>query len=260
MNSPQTIRVARFLTAVLALVCLGLLAGTAEAQTGLVQPIGPPPPPPSKPATVRKLGSGLLALGDVRVDTSRREVSVPGHLNQVMTLEFVATKKAGAKSYESAMELDTDAITFNAALLLIGLDPSRARVSPRQFDPTPPQGDPVDVTVTAVGPDGKERRFAVEELLYDQRTKKTLPAGPWVYSGSTFVKWQDGTQRYLAELDGVLVGMMHGPSALIDNPRADAVGGFGAIILNPNLGLSPGATITLTVRALPRDGSPAAKR
>ena len=71
-----------------------------------------------------------------------------------------------------------------------------------------------------------------------------------------FIDTQGGRQ-FFAELDGVLIGMMHGPSALIENPRGDAVGGFGAIILNPGLKQPPQAPITLTIRALPRQpGAP----
>ena len=47
-------------------------------------------------------------------------------MNDVEMLEFVANTINGAKAYESALTLQTDAISFNAALLLIGLDPAAA--------------------------------------------------------------------------------------------------------------------------------------
>ena len=49
-----------------------------------------------------------------------------------------------------------------------------------QFDPETPQGDPVSVEI-----EWGNRRVAIEELLFDQRTKKTLQAVPWIYTGST---------------------------------------------------------------------------
>ena len=173
---------------------------------------------------------------------------MPGTINDVTVLEFVANTLGGAKAYESAMTLNTNAITFNTALILLGLDPSRGKPSPRQFDPTPPAGDPVELTVTW-DEAGRQRSANVEELLFDQRTKKTLPAGHWVYTGSTFL---DGT-RFLAELDGVLIGLMHGPQAIIDNPRESGVGGYSFVVLNPGLGLKPGAPVTLVVRSLLKD-------
>lgn len=185
----------------------------------------------------------------MRVDTASREVSVPGTLNEVMTVEFVANAKDGVKAYESAVTLNTDAVSFNAALLLIGLDPARSKPSKVQFDSTPPEGDPVDLFVELPAA-GKPRRVRVEDILFDQGTKKTLKPGPWVYSGSTFIETDSG-RRFMAEVDGVLIGLMRGPSALIDNPRSDMLGRFGAIILNPTVA-KPGMKVSLIVRALPR--------
>ena len=97
---------------------------------------------PEKPAPVEKLGPNSYRIGRMRIDTAKREVVVPGTVNPVSVLEFVANTPQGVKAYESAFTLDTSAISFNAALLLIGLDPSRARPSQVQFDPAPPSGDP----------------------------------------------------------------------------------------------------------------------
>ncbi len=93
----------------------------------------------------------------------------------------------------------------------------------------PPAGDPVELFVELPGT--TPQRVRVEEILFDQ-VRETVASGPWVYSGSTFVAAPDGPE-FMAELDGVLIGLMHGPSAIIDNPRNDLLGRFGAIILNP---------------------------
>lgn len=234
----------------IATVLLALVAGHADAQA-TAGPRNPQGQAPRDPRTaVTQLSATTFAMGQVRIDVAKREVSVPGHLNDVATLEFVANSMSGAKAYESAVTLDTTAVVFNAALLLIGLDPARSRVPTQQFDPVPPKGDPVELTVTLTT-SGKERRMPIEDLIFDSRTKTTLPQGPWVYTGSTFV--QNGAQKqFLAELDGVLIGLMHGPQALIDNPRSHATGAFGFIMLNPGLGLLKNARLTLTVRALDR--------
>jgi hypothetical protein len=201
------------------------------------------------PAPVQKIGPNQYQIGPaIRVDTAKREVSVSGRFNEgVDVVEFVANTMNGAKAYESALTLHTDAISFNAALLLIGLDPARSKPSKRQFDTDPPSGDPVDIIVEAMLPVRKQ--FRIDELLFDNRTKATIPPGPWVYTGSTMINTGFGP-RYLAELDGVLIGLMHGPQAIIDNPRNDAVQGYGSIVLNPKLGIQPGSAATLTVKAL----------
>lgn len=232
------------LFAVFACVLIGALALAAQA-------------PPEKPAPIEKLGPTSYRIGKLRVDTAKREVSAPGTVNPVTVLEFVANTPQGVKAYESAFTLETGAISFNAALLLIGLDPARAKPPTMQFDPAAPVGDPVDIEVEWTA-NGKTRRVKIHELLFDQRSKKTLTAGPWVYTGSTFVDYgsETGGKRYLAESDGVLIGLMHGPQPIIENPRNDALGGYGEIVLNPEMGLTENTPITLTVRALPLGAKP----
>ena len=215
------------------------------------QVFNPPPTTMPAPAPVEKTGDNTYRIGEMQLDTKKKELVVPGTVNEVTVLEFVANTLGGFKAYESALTLNTNAVSFNAALLVLGVDPARSRAPEFQFDPKPPQGDPVELTVS--WNDGRRTRSVpVEELIYDQRTKKTLPKGPWVYTGSTLIKGDSGPM-YMAELDGVLIGFMHGPQAVIDNPRDDARNGFGMIVINPNLGLKPGTPITLTVKVLPRD-------
>ena len=221
---------------VLFVVFAGVSAGAVPGQAPL---------PSELPPTVRRVSDTTYEVGRLHVDTARREVVAPATLNGVQILEFVANAKAGAKAYESALTVDVNAITFNTALLLIGLDPSRGRPPKAVFDQAQAAGDPVEMLVS-----WGERTVPLEELLYDQRTKKTVPPGTWVYTGSTFIKDGAGRQRYAAELDGVLIGLMHSPSAIIE--RVDAQAGYGATVTNPELGLAAGAAVTLTIRALPR--------
>lgn len=223
-------------TILLVLVCVALGVRPALVQS------------PSKPQVI-KLANGTYRVGPLRVDTTKREVTVAGHINDVTILEFVANTKDGQKAYESLITIDTDAVTFNTALLLIGLDPARARVPTRHFDPEPPRGDPVDIFVDLTVP--MPRRVRVEQLLYDQRTKTTMPEGPWVYTGSTFVN--TGSQRrYLADVEGVLIGFVHSPAPVIENPRQGGVDAYGSIVMNANFGPIGKSPVTLTIKALER--------
>lgn len=228
-----------------ALAALHLVfVASASAQSVYPGTSAPPPPPP----IVEKLGPSTYNVAGMRVDTAKRELSVPGIINDVTVLEFVANTKGGYKAYESAITLETNAISFNVAMLLLGVDPNHGRPSTMQFDRSPPQGDPVDIFVNWTE-GGRTRNVRIEELLFDQRTKKTVPKGPWVYTGSTTVDTPDGP-RFMAEVDGVLIGLMHGPQAVIDSPRSDVIDGFGAVMLNTSLGLRAGSTVTVVVKAL----------
>lgn len=207
--------------------------------------------PPRRPTPeVRRLGPSVVGIGPLRVDTAVRELRAPGRINQVTILEFLANTPGGMKAYESAITVDSDAAMLNAGLLLLGLDPARARVPTRHFDPIPPQGDPVELHVEWRTPAG-DRRVRAEELMWNQVTNATAPMGPWVYTGSTMAQGQ-----FLAEADGVLIGFVHSPAPLIENPGPIPARAYGELILNPKLGLRAGQTVTLVIKALDRSAKP----
>ncbi len=199
---------------------------------------------PSAPPKVEKLGSGLYRIGTIRVDTTKREITVPGKVNEVMILEFVANTRDGMKAYESALTLDTDAFEFNAALLLIGLDKSRSVPPTVHFDPKPPVGDEVTLHIEWTR-GSTPTRTPVEELLFDKDTDQPVPPSAWVYTGSGF---HDG--RYLAEIDGALIGFVHSPSPIIEQVGGAGVSRFGRIVMNPRLGLEKNTAVVLTVKAV----------
>ena len=202
----------------------------------------PAPPPPA----VEKIGDSLFRIGQVTIDAAARRVSVPGRVNEnVMQLEFIANTQGGHKSYESALTMDTSATSFNAALILIGLDPTHARDVPKfHFDPATPQGDRVEIWVEC--PNHECQRFPAERLMYDKETKQEFSGGGWVYTGSSFVP--DGP--YWAELDGVIVGFVHDPASIIEYTGTGALGRFGRIVTNPNLGIKDGTNVVVVVKAL----------
>lgn len=233
-------------------VRVGVVIAVALTSLSAQGPLGPPLGPGQGsgrgrpgPASVEKIGDHLFQLGPLRVDTDKREVMVPGHVNdKVTTLEFVANTIGGYKAYESALTLDVDAVTFNAALMLIGLDPSHARVPTQHFDPIPPAGDAVELWIDWRAGDSP-RRARVEQLLFDKRTMHTLAEGPWVYTGSSF----GPGGRYLAEIDGVLIGFVHSPAPVIENPRSGAVSSYGSVVLNTEL-VPPGTLVMMTIKAV----------
>ena len=190
----------------------------------------------------------MLRVGNIQVETARKEISVRGTVNEVQLLEFLANRKGGLKAYESALELDTNSINFNLALILIGLDPAHAVVPRYQFDPVAPKGDPVAVWVEWTD-GGARRRVPAAQIIYNKETKQTVPDGPWVYTGSVFFEQSGGS--YMAETDGVIIGFMHTPASIIDHP-SPILGAWGSAIINPDLNLKPGTEIVLTVQALPR--------
>jgi hypothetical protein len=227
-----------------------ILANPSAALAATVFLLGQAPTPqgpPRTPAPVERLGDNLLRVGNIRIDTKAREISLPGKVNDVTALEFVATAKGGVKAYESALELDTDAITFNLALLLIGLDRKNSVVPKMHFDPNPPKGDPVEIWIEWDA-EGKRTRARGEELVYNETSNQTLLPDSWVYTGSQFMEHNNA---YLADLEGTLIGFVHTPAPVIEH-SGPIVGTYGANQLNKKLNLKPGTPITIRIRALPK--------
>lgn len=226
-------------------VLMMLMARLAFAQGGGAQKPAEGQSAPPQPA-VERLGPNLYRMGTIRVDTSLREITVPGTVNpDVRTLEFIANAREGVRAYETAVTLDTDGITFNAALLLLGIDRSRTKNVPKvHFDRAVPVGDVVDIWIECSARDCG--RIPAERVMYDGEKKRPLSGGTWVYTGSTFLP--DG--RYFAQVDGSLIGFVHDPASIIEYAAGAGLDRYGSIILNPDLGLPGGTSIRLTVKAV----------
>ena len=232
------------------LLLLALAGPASSLAAAQPPPQNPPPPGPGRssarrvPPAPKKVGENLVRLGSILIDTKNNEVTVSGRMLPDRTLEFIASTKMGAKSYESAIELDTDAVTFNLAMIMIGLDRSRAVVPQMHFDPNA-AGDPVDIWVEW-GTGKAKRKVSVDELLYDERAQKVPEMGTWVYTGSTMYPSGD----FAAEVDGVLIGFVHDPASIIENTVGSGINAYGTIKLNPALKLQTGTAVKLTVKAI----------
>ena len=222
-----------------------LIARPAFAQGGGAQKPAEGQTPPAQPA-VERLGPTLYRIGTIRVDTSLREIAVPGTVNpDVRTLEFIANARQGVRAYETAVTLDTDGVTFNAALLLLGIDRSRSKNVPKvHFDRAVPVGDAVEIWIECGARDCG--RIPAERVMYDDEKKRPLSGGTWVYTGSTFLP--DG--RYFAQVDGSLIGFVHDPASIIEYAAGAGLDRYGSVIMNPDLGLPGGTAIKLTVKAV----------
>ena len=202
---------------------------------------------------VERIDENLFRVGTIMVDTAKREVAVPGIVNTVARggpLEFLANTQGNApgepgwRAYESAVQFDTDAVTFNLALVLIGLDSSDA-IDGRNFDMD--KADRAQIRIAWDDDDGP-RTVRAEEMLYNRDTGKTLTRSDWVYTGSYFL--EDG--RYLADVEGILVGFIHRSAPILEYPLNEGVGTYGHVVFNPELGLEPGDPILMTVTAIER--------
>lgn len=204
----------------------------------------------AKEMEVEDLGNGQYRIGAIKLDKNKRRFEVPGHVISQdridAPIEFLAVSKGGMKSYEAVIELDATAVAFNAACLLIGLNPEHASHPRYHFDPEAVKGDAVTLTLVSEVNGARSERPLTDLVLADG---KAAPSD-WVYTGSGFTS--DG--RYLAEEFGTLVGVVHDPDSIIQHRTGLGLGNYGAIVINPALGLKPGQNLTVQVSA---DGNPA---
>ena len=206
-----------------------LLALTGPLQ-GSEQPKQPEQPASPEPK-VEKLGDQRYRIGSIEIDGARHRFTVPGVvLRDEPPLEFLAVMSGGFKAYESLLELSASAYEFNAACLLLGLDPEKGRDPSHHFDPKPLEGDPVEIWVSWTVDDRVERVNAADLIVIGE---KTLPRGDWTYTGSVFTP--DG--QYFAQLDGTLVGFVHAPASIVGHRTGFGLGNYGAVA--PNNALLP---------------------
>ena len=140
------------------------------------------------------------------------------------------------------LELETNAVAFNLACILIGLDTKNAKPSVAHFDPNPVEGSAVAVSVRWTA-DGKQKSVDAAEFI--ALGEKTLTAGEWIYTGSVFTP----AGEYLADMSGTLIGFVHDPASVIEH-RTGILGNFGAITVNKTLVPADDIALTLVVQRL----------
>ena len=202
-----------------------------------VSAAGAEPKPP-----IEDLGDGRYRVGNIEIDKTAQKFTVPGTtimLAEDAPVEFLAVAKGGHKSYEALLELDTTAVEFNLACILIGLDSLKASHPKHHFDKSPVKGDVVDVQVSWTL-DGREQTFEIERLI---RNTSKPEDHVWVYTGSYFAS--DGT--YMAGRSGTLIGVVHDPESIIQHQQGLGLGDYGAITFDPAVMPLPLTEVTVSV-------------
>lgn len=206
---------------------------------------GQDPSQAAQPA-VEELGEGRYRVGSILVDKGQRSFRLPGQVlerNQPDgPIEFIAVSRGGMKAYEAVFELETTAVEFNLACILIGLDAEGATLPQYHFDPAPLQGPTVTVSIEWRRGEGRTR-IPVEQAIagYGPGTD----GHAWVYTGSYF----NPAGQYMAEESGTLVGFVHDMDSIVQHRTGLGLGDYGAIVANTALLPPPGTPVFLLVEA-----------
>ena len=195
---------------------------------------------------IEELGEGRYRIGTITVDKAARKFSLDGKiLHLAEPLEYVAVMTEGFKGYESLLELETSAVEFQLACILVGLDDENS-VKPRfQFDDNQVVGQAVDITLSWEV-DGKVKTVNAAGAM--TAGDEPFSDAGWVYIGST-PSPQDGS--LLAEMSGSLIGFVHDPTSIIEHRLGAPAGSYGMVTGDADLLPPEGSRITVTVSVIP---------
>lgn len=201
----------RFLAALLAAACLAW-------QPALAQPPHEPPPArdphalPELPA-IEKIGPGMYALGEIRINKNARSLSFPASVNMGQGLLEYLLVRVGGKTHESLFRTKVEPAHLQLALLLLGAEGTNQPLD-RQGSGDIPQGAPLDITVT-YQKDGRVLAIKPEAWIAHRDQDKFVDLSAplkWVFTGSMV---HDGL--FLAQIHGSMASIFRDPAAIVDN-------------------------------------------
>jgi hypothetical protein len=163
--------------------------------------------------SVNYFGGGIFQAGLVRLDKNSRTVTFPVMLNlRDETVEYAVVHKTG-KTHESIFSTEARPQDIHVAMLLLGVKAVMTNAFGADGKALP-AGEKVFVEVSWTN-GGTRVTCALEDLVLNRETKKSLGRGEWIYNGSNF---SEGA--FTAERDGSIISIHIDPNALINNPRA----------------------------------------
>lgn len=180
-------------------------------------------PAPKKPQ-IKKINDNEYQIGKVHIDKSAREISFGAGVNLTEgLLEFVIVNQKG-KIHESLFISDISPLNLNIAIKLLGLkeSPELFELVDEDYRPTGEFPDVPAKTKAAARMDifvewGKEKkRVALNDLITNNVTEKSMDPGPWLYTGSYV---HEG--KFKAEVTGDLVAIYTSQPAMINYPGKD---------------------------------------
>jgi hypothetical protein len=163
-------------------------------------------------STVKQIAPGVFQIGRVRLDKQSRSIAFPAVVNMTeAAIEYAIVTKYG-KTHESLLRTDTEPKDIHVAMLLLGAKGSSDAVPEDPLKPIP--GDPVTIELSW-HEKGREKRLAIEELVWNVQTKTNLSKGAWIYNGSRVVNG-----IFMGDQEGSIVSLITDGDALVNNPRA----------------------------------------
>lgn len=180
----------------------------------------------------------IIRYPSVEIDRAAKEVRVAAKLSpdlhyEPTLLEFILIRNI-ERAYESAFITDAKPSHVQLGLLLLGLkpgpmpEPEPAGLRSRPLDR--PDGEVegaleqaetaalVDILIRWTEDDGTAKESRIEEFLFSRATGKTPPPTPFAFTGSYFLRGQDGEMQLAADATDAIVAMLYDPHASLNLP------------------------------------------
>ena len=161
----------------------------------------------------QKIGANVHQLGNVILDTNKREVTVPGEINIVgadANIEFFACGKLG-KTHESILIIDAEPVHMLMALAALELEPGRNLAV--EGDPRIPTGAPVEIRVEWNQGDEVISRRA-RELVWNAFTEQPMQETSWIFTGGRLTE----NDQLTAQLFHNIIAVYRDPDSIFNHP------------------------------------------
>jgi hypothetical protein len=165
-----------------------------------------------KLAKPKKIGENLYQMGNVIVNTDKKEIVIPGEINiasEDTIIEFFACGTRG-KTHESTLILDVEPIYVFMALGMLDLEPGMNLEV--EGDPRQPKGAHVEIWVEWKQGD-KDISRPARDLVWNMINGQPMQKTHWVFTGGRLINNQLTTQLYHN-----IIAVYRDPDALINNP------------------------------------------
>jgi hypothetical protein len=170
--------------------------------------------PPERPdaSALKPLDPGVFDLRGVTLDNARQTVSFPAAVNMTSNLvEYVVVCDDG-KTHESLLRTSVEPQDIHVAMLLIGAQGSPPqKAAPPDEDKVLP-GDKARVWIEWRNKAGKSERVRAEDLALNDKTKRPMKHGDWVYNGSWIFNG-----RFVAQTERSIVSIIFDRDALMNS-------------------------------------------
>lgn len=212
---------------------------------------------PSTIATTLSTTGPASKLPHITIDMPSRSVRVDAEMLGVEApLEFFCVQ-SGTNEHESVLRSPVKASHLHLALLIIGLEPgSPLTYSDATKKWTPPHGPPLHIELEWTDDKGKAHRMPAYRAMRNLKTKETMPALTWVFTGSRVM--EDG--NYAADVTGYLISVVNFDLTVIDIPELKSSSND---LLewerNPDTVPPAGTKVTLVIRPAGKDDPAATK-